>query len=162
MASTIAPDNVEDGNERCGEEFGCVNDVGSRRGGLGHLFRVDGAHSLRVWWSSQGQSGPPDHTPLPNSREVLWLDGTSRGGGGADARRAARRSTRPSPNGRRVGIRIVTFEACSGFTRVTARRIAQSPKGGLCHEAPARPVARPSRSSATGSIDNSPGGIFLH
>src|SRR5262249_9268167 len=36
--------------------------------------------------------------------------------------------TRPSPNGRRVGIRIVTFEACSGFTRVTARRIAQLPK----------------------------------
>jgi hypothetical protein len=31
-------------------------------------------------------------------------------------------------NGRRVGIRIVTFEACSGFTRVTARRIAQPPK----------------------------------
>src|SRR5262245_29305724 len=34
----------------------------------------------------------------------------------------------PSPNGRRVGIRIVTFEACSGFTRVTTRRIAQPPK----------------------------------
>src|SRR5438270_9915086 len=34
----------------------------------------------------------------------------------------------PSPNGRRVGIRIVTIEACSGFTRVTARRIAQPPK----------------------------------
>src|SRR5262249_48930281 len=34
----------------------------------------------------------------------------------------------PSPIGRRVGIRIVTFEACSGFTRVTARRIAQPPK----------------------------------
>ena len=34
----------------------------------------------------------------------------------------------PSPNGRRVGICIVTFEACSGFTRVTARRIAQPPK----------------------------------
>jgi hypothetical protein len=31
----------------------------------------------------------------------------------------------PSPNGRRVGIRIVTFEACAGCTRVTARRIAQ-------------------------------------
>ena len=29
------------------------------------------------------------------------------------------------PNGRRIGIRIVTFEACSGFTPVTARRIAQ-------------------------------------
>ena len=63
--------------------------------------------------------------------------------------------TRPSPNGRRVGIRIVTFEACSGFTRVTARQIAQPPKGDLCHEAPALPVARPSRSSATRSIDNS-------
>ena len=33
-----------------------------------------------------------------------------------------------SPNGRRVCIRIVTFEACSGFTRVTAHRIAQPPK----------------------------------
>ena len=28
----------------------------------------------------------------------------------------------PSPNGRRVGIRVVTFEACSGFTDVTAAR----------------------------------------
>ena len=37
-------------------------------------------------------------------------------------------SVQPSPNGRRVGIRIVTFEACSGFTHVTARRIAQPPK----------------------------------
>jgi hypothetical protein len=34
----------------------------------------------------------------------------------------------PSPNGRRVGIRIVTFEACSGFTHVTAHRIAQPPR----------------------------------
>src|SRR6185436_9088784 len=34
----------------------------------------------------------------------------------------------PSPNGRRVGIRIVTIEACSGFTHATARRIAQPPK----------------------------------
>ena len=49
--------------------------------------------------------------------------------------------TRRSPNGRRVGIRIVTFEACSGFTRVTVRQIAQPPQGDLCHEAPALPVA---------------------
>jgi hypothetical protein len=32
---------------------------------------------------------------------------------------------------------------------------------GLCHEAPTRPVTRPSRSSATRSIDISLGGIFL-
>ena len=35
-------------------------------------------------------------------------------------------------------------------------------QGGLCHEASTKPVTRQSRSSATGSIDNSPGGTFLH
>ena len=35
-------------------------------------------------------------------------------------------------------------------------------QGDLCHEAPALPVTRPSRSSASRSIDNSLGGIFLH
>ena len=34
---------------------------------------------------------------------------------------------RPSPFCRRVGIRTSTFEACSGFTHVTARGIAQPP-----------------------------------
>ena len=32
----------------------------------------------------------------------------------------------------------------------------------LCHEAPTHAVTRTSRSPATGSIDNSPGGFFLH
>ena len=36
--------------------------------------------------------------------------------------------TRPSPLLRRVGIRIYAFETCSGFTRVTARWIAQPPE----------------------------------
>ena len=35
-------------------------------------------------------------------------------------------------------------------------------QGGLCREASALPVTQPSRSLATGSIDNSPGGILLH
>ena len=39
----------------------------------------------------------------------------------------------PSPNGRRVGIRIVTFEACSGFTLLR-------PAGSLSH--PRRPLSR--------------------
>jgi hypothetical protein len=34
----------------------------------------------------------------------------------------------PSPYRGRVGIRNFTFEACSGFTRVTARRVARPPK----------------------------------
>src|SRR3954454_15870568 len=37
-------------------------------------------------------------------------------------------SVRPSPFCRRVGIRLSTFEACLGFTRVTAPPIAQPPK----------------------------------
>ena len=36
------------------------------------------------------------------------------------------RSLEPSPNGRRVGIRIVTFEACIGFTLLR-------PAGSLSH-----------------------------
>jgi hypothetical protein len=35
-------------------------------------------------------------------------------------------------------------------------------QGGLCHEASTGSVTRPSRSSATEAIDNSPGEIFLH
>ena len=36
-------------------------------------------------------------------------------------------SARPSPGKRRVGVCIDSFEVCSNFTRVTARRIAQPP-----------------------------------
>ena len=54
--------------------------------------------------------------------------------------------TRPSPNGRRVGIRIVTFEACSGFTHVTARQIAQPPKATFVTRLqPVRLPAQPAR-----------------
>jgi hypothetical protein len=68
----------------------------------------------------------------------------------------------PSPLFRRVGVHDFTFEACSDFTHVTACRIAQPPNGGLCHEASAHPVTRPSRCQLPGSTDNSPGGSFLH
>ncbi len=43
-------------------------------------------------------------------------------------RRLLPHSTRPSPRDRRIGIHKFTFEVCSGFTRVTARWIAQPPK----------------------------------
>ena len=55
-------------------------------------------------------------------------------------------SVQPSPNGRRVGIRIVTFEACSGFTHVTARQIAQPPKATFVTRLqPVRLPAQPAR-----------------
>jgi hypothetical protein len=52
---------------------------------------------------------------------------------------------RPSPNDRRVGIRIRTFEACSGFTFVTAHRIAQRPKAAFV--AGLRPSQLPGRAA---------------
>jgi hypothetical protein len=63
--------------------------------------------------------------PEPPFRRAVPTTPADRAGAGVDC---FPRSLEPSPNGRRVGIRIVTFEACSGFTRVTARRIAQPPK----------------------------------
>src|SRR5205814_9397074 len=44
----------------------------------------------------------------------------------------------PSPLFRRVGVHIITLEACSGFTRVTARAIANLPKGDIVPAASAR------------------------
>ena len=51
---------------------------------------------------------------------------------------------------------LLRLHACYGPSDCSAAQ------GDLCHEAPALPVARPSRSSATRSIDNSLDGIFLH
>jgi hypothetical protein len=76
----------------------------------------------------------------------LVLDGCCNG---ALPRRVLPRPHWPSRNERPVGIHIFPFEACSSFTRVTACGVARPPKSGLCHEAPARPVTRPNRSSAT-------------
>jgi hypothetical protein len=59
----------------------------------------------------------------------------------------------PSSLFRRVGIRIITFEAWSGFTR---HRPKQS-----CYEASAQPVTQQSRLSATGPIAPI-WGDFLH
>ena len=43
----------------------------------------------------------------------------------------------PSPLFRRVGVHIFTFEACSGFTRVTPARLPVSPDGRHCPAASA-------------------------
>jgi hypothetical protein len=59
----------------------------------------------------------PTDVPCPLPRRIEWVRVS-----------IASPLIQPSPNGRRVGIGIVTFEACSGFTHVTARRIAQPPK----------------------------------
>ena len=68
---------------------------------------------------------------------------------------------RPSPVNRRVGIHNFTFEACSGFTRVTAYKVAARPTADSCPEASAWPVARPRRPVATMSHRQLHGWILL-
>ena len=58
---------------------------------------------------------------------------------------------------RRANLRI--SKHCSGFTHVTAHRIAPLLRP-LCHEALPRPIAQPSRSPASKPIDNALGGTF--
>jgi len=72
----------------------------------------------------------------------------------------ASRFVRPSPYLRRVGVRDFPFEACSGLLRVTACRLARPAFSGLCHEASARPITRPSRSSASMPTNNYMGGFL--
>ena len=58
--------------------------------------------------------------------------------------------------------------SASSLSRPAQALLALRPAGllsrqsGLCHEASTRLIAQPSCSSATRSIDNSPGGTFLH
>src|SRR4051812_16374861 len=72
-------------------------------------------------------------------------------------------SARPSPKLRRVGVRDFTFEAYSGFTHVTACRIAQSPEATFvtrlrpgrlplrtARQLPAQPTSRWVEPSSTG------------
>ena len=69
---------------------------------------------------------------------------------------------RPSPLFRRVGIHIITFEACSGFTLVTARWIVQPPKAAFV--AGLQPCRLPNTAARQlpDQTDNYPGEIFLH
>jgi hypothetical protein len=49
----------------------------------------------------------------------------------------------------------------SGGHSHCSRPDCSAAQGGLCREAPARPVAQPNRSPATGLIDTYPGGTFI-
>ena len=71
-------------------------------------------------------------------------------------------SVLPSPLPSRVGIRIATFEACSGFTHVTAHWLARPPKATFVTRL--RPIQLPEQ-AACQLLDQTVyyrGGIFLH
>ncbi len=69
---------------------------------------------------------------------------------------------RPSPYLRRVGVRDFTFEACSGFTRVTARWIAQPPKAAFVTGLRSRRLPSGTACQLPDQTDNCLGGTFLH
>src|SRR5215471_11068362 len=91
------------------------------------LFRLPISPPPKWWrlgWQPPRDRASPDVScclinvpcPLPGGSERVHISGF------------LPRSMQPSPLHRRVGIRIATFEACSGFTHVTARQLAQPPK----------------------------------
>ena len=69
---------------------------------------------------------------------------------------------RPSPDHRRVGIRDFTFEACSGFTRITARWIAQPPKAAFVTGLRSIRLPGPTACQLPDQTNNCLGGSFLH
>ena len=58
-----------------------------------------------------------NHLPCPLPRRIAWVRVS-----------IASPHVRPSPNDRRVGIRIRTFEACSGFTLLRPIGSLSSPR----------------------------------
>jgi len=67
---------------------------------------------------------------------------------------------RPSLFEWQVGAHNVPFEACSGFTRVAARRLADPPMVGPCPESFSDSVTLLAASVATGTYRQFPGQDF--
>src|SRR5207247_528029 len=87
--------------------------------------------------------------PCPLPRRTRWVRAS-----------IASPSVRPSPYRWRVGIRIFTFEACSGFTHITARWIARPPKATFvtrlqCDQLPSHPARQLPDLSTTIWVDSS-------
>src|SRR5438128_2323008 len=86
--------------------------------------------------------------PCPLPRRTRWVRAS-----------IASPSVRPSPYRWRVGIRIFTFEACSGFTHITARWIARPPKATFvtrlqCDQLPSHPARQLPDLSTTIWVDS--------
>ena len=69
---------------------------------------------------------------------------------------------RPSPVPRRVGFRVVRFEACSAFTHVPACMLAKSPMATLYTEGFDGFVTSSAAPITTGWSDQLPGGTDSH
>ena len=138
----------------------------ARGAGLGPSCRfcatpVIGGKPLAISdWRNPTKEVSDDRHPL---KKLIVVTGRSGGSFvGLSLGSASAPFTRPSPLCRRVGVRTFTFEACSGFTRVTARRIAQPPKAAFVTRLQLGQFPSQIARQLTRSIDNSLGGTFLH
>ena len=104
------------------------------------------------------RDGPPRLPVSPSLRAVPTTPADRNG----CIRRLLPRSTRPSPNLRRVGVHIFTFEACSGFTRVRPARSLNRPRRPLSQGF--GPAGYPTRPPVNYQIKPTTvwGGSFLH
>ena len=81
------------------------------------------------------------------------------GGAGRCLRRSLPDRWQLSPRYRRVGFRIIGFEACSAFTHVAARRVAESPEATCDRSASVEVVTSFNRSDGYRLERQLPGGI---
>lgn len=98
------------------------------------------------------QSGPPTLPSKPSPRAVPTTPASRR----ASVSVPSRPPQRPSPSFGRIGTRIYPFEACSGFTHVTARGSARPPKVDFTQGFTSVPGSLP------GCTKNSPGETLTH
>jgi hypothetical protein len=84
------------------------------------------------FYQSRASPTDPDHLPCMLCSLPRWIGPGARWlSSGALPRPVSSLPVQPSPFFRRVGIHIVTFEACSSFTRVTACKVAHPPYVGF-------------------------------
>src|SRR4051794_41679676 len=104
------------------------------------------------------QAGPP-RLPPPPFRRAVPTTPVDRGG---CVRRLLPRHVQPSPKFRRVGVHDFAFEACSGFTHVTARRIARPPEAAFVTRLQLARLPGQTARQLPDQTDNYLGGSSLH
>ncbi len=132
--------------------------------------------------SSVVRTSPPPQTARPGSRELpvdrelaitagasrvapdplcLHAVATTPAGPMEPIRSVLLHRRRPSPDYSWVGSCIISFEACSAFTRVTTCRLAESPYATLYTGGSGGFVASTAAPIATGWSDPVPGRVFI-
>src|SRR3954466_10644301 len=104
-------------------------------------------------------SGGSPQLPASPFRRAVPTTPVDRGG---CVRRLLPRHVQPSPKFRRCGVHDFAFEACSGFTRVTARRIARPPEAAFVTRLQLARLPGQAARQLPDQTDNYPGGTFLH